>query len=31
MSDQLEPLDLLVDLNTMDETGLPWAFLKAGR
>lgn len=28
MSDQLEPLDLLVDLNTMDETGLPWAFLK---
>ena len=28
MSDKLEPLDLLVDLNTMDETGLPWAFLK---
>jgi len=28
MSDQLEPLDLPVDLNTMDETGLPWAYLK---
>jgi hypothetical protein len=28
MSGKLEPLDLLVDLNTMDETGLPWAFLK---
>lgn len=28
MSDKLEPIDLLVDLNTMDETGLPWAFLK---
>lgn len=28
MSDKLEPLDLPVDLNTMDETGLPWAFLK---
>ena len=28
MSEQLEPLDLVVDLNTMDETGLPWAFLK---
>ena len=28
MSDQLDPVDLLVDLNTMDETGLPWAFLK---
>lgn len=28
MSNPLEPLDLLVDLNTMDETGLPWAFLK---
>lgn len=28
MTDQLEPIDLLVDLNTMDETGLPWAFLK---
>ena len=27
MSDPLQPLDLLVDLNTMDETGLPWAFL----
>jgi len=26
MSEQLE-LDLIVDLNTMDETGLPWAFL----
>jgi hypothetical protein len=22
-------LDLVVDLNTMDETGLPWAFLDA--
>jgi hypothetical protein len=21
------PIDLLVDLNTMDDTGLPWAFL----
>ena len=28
MSDPLDALDLLVDLNTMDETGLPWAFLK---
>lgn len=28
MSDKIDPLDLLVDLNTMDETGLPWAFLK---
>jgi hypothetical protein len=28
MGNKLEPLDLLVDLNTMDETGLPWAFLK---
>jgi hypothetical protein len=28
MSDKLEPLDLVVDLNTMDQTGLPWAFLK---
>jgi hypothetical protein len=28
MSDQLDPVDLPVDLNTMDETGLPWAFLK---
>ncbi|MDQ1506459.1 MAG: hypothetical protein QOD57_4186 [Actinomycetota bacterium] len=28
MSDKLEPLDLLVDLNAMDETGLPWAFLR---
>ena len=28
MTDKLEALDLLVDLNTMDETGLPWAFLK---
>ena len=28
MSEQLEPLDLVVDLNLMDETGLPWAFLK---
>jgi hypothetical protein len=26
MSDQLE-LDLIVDLNTMDDSGLPWAFL----
>ena len=26
MSKQRE-LDLVVDLNTMDETGLPWAFL----
>lgn len=23
----MEALDLIVDLNTMDETGLPWAFL----
>lgn len=22
-------LDLVIDLNTMDETGLPWAFLDA--
>ncbi len=22
-----EAVDLVVDLNTMDETGLPWAFL----
>ena len=22
-----ETVDLMVDLNTMDETGLPWAFL----
>lgn len=28
MSEQLEPVDLVVDLNTMDDTGLPWAFLK---
>lgn len=28
MSDQLDSVDLVVDLNTMDETGLPWAFLK---
>jgi hypothetical protein len=21
------PIDVIVDLNTMDETGLPWAFL----
>jgi hypothetical protein len=26
MSSQIE-LDLIVDLNTMDDTGLPWAFL----
>ncbi|MGH9041750.1 MAG: hypothetical protein ACRDZ3_16145 [Acidimicrobiia bacterium] len=26
MSQQIE-LDLIVDLNTMDDTGLPWAFL----
>ena len=26
MSTAIE-LDLVVDLNTMDETGLPWAFL----
>jgi hypothetical protein len=26
MSDQLE-VDLIVDLNTMDDSGLPWAFL----
>lgn len=24
-------LDLLLDLNTMDETGLPWAFLDHAR
>jgi len=24
-----DDLDLLIDLNTMDETGLPWAFLHA--
>jgi hypothetical protein len=23
----LHPIDVIVDLNTMDETGLPWAFL----
>ncbi len=23
-----ETVDLVVDLNTMDETGLPWAFLE---
>ena len=28
MSCPPEVLDLLVDLNTMDETGLPWAFLR---
>ncbi len=28
MSHPAEALDLLVDLNTMDETGLPWAFLE---
>lgn len=28
MGDELtRPVDLEVDLNTMDETGLPWAFL----
>ncbi len=26
MKDQLD-LDLVVDLNTMDDSGLPWAFL----
>ena len=26
MAPQIE-LDLIVDLNTMDDTGLPWAFL----
>jgi hypothetical protein len=26
MTTQIE-LDLIVDLNTMDDTGLPWAFL----
>jgi hypothetical protein len=26
MAQQIE-LDLIVDLNTMDDTGLPWAFL----
>lgn len=25
----MEPLDLVVDLNTMDDSGLPWAFLDA--
>ena len=25
--DDEDAVDLLVDLNTMDETGLPWAFL----
>jgi hypothetical protein len=24
-----DTLDLVVDLNTMDDTGLPWAFLDA--
>ena len=24
-------VDLVVDLNTMDETGLPWAFLDEAR
>lgn len=27
-AEAFESLDLLVDLNTMDDTGLPWAFLK---
>jgi hypothetical protein len=26
-TEQHEHVDLVVDLNTMDETGLPWAFL----
>lgn len=26
-ADEDDAVDLLVDLNTMDETGLPWAFL----
>ena len=25
--ERAETVDLVVDLNTMDETGLPWAFL----
>jgi hypothetical protein len=25
----MQDLDLVVDLNTMDESGLPWAFLDA--
>ena len=30
MKDEL-PIDLIVDLNTMDETGLPWAFIDRAR
>jgi hypothetical protein len=26
-----DELDLVVDLNTMDDTGLPWAFLEDAR
>jgi hypothetical protein len=26
-----EPLDLRVDLNTEDDTGLPWAFVRDAR
>lgn len=25
------PIDVIVDLNTMDETGLPWAFIDVAR
>lgn len=25
---ELHPIDVTVDLNTMDETGLPWAFIE---
>jgi hypothetical protein len=27
----MAPLDLRVDLNTQDDTGLPWAFLRDAR
>lgn len=27
----MEDLDLVVDLNTMDDSGLPWAFLAEAR
>ena len=31
MSDVSDDLDLRVDLNTEDDTGLPWAFLRDAR
>jgi hypothetical protein len=29
--DTKAPIDLVVDLNTMDDTGLPWAFIERAR